>query len=411
MAAGLGHGLTALWAGPRPSLLARLLQPLSWVYAGLARLHKAAYSNGLLQRQRAPLPLLVVGNLVAGGAGKTPTVIALVGLLRQQGWTPGVISRGHGRRGRGVMTVQRSSNAAEVGDEPLLIHLRTGAPVAVGADRGAAARALCAAHPALDILLADDGLQHHRLRHDMAVLVFDERGAGNGLRLPAGPLREALPAHLPPRTLVLYNAAQASTALPGLTGQRRLAGVQPLADWWAGLAVDATRGIANSSIANSTISDGSISSRTISNSTISSRTNSSSTETSSTETRPTDASSTDKGWAALRGRPLLAAAGLARPEPFFAMLEAQGLHIRRLPLADHQAFNPLPWPADTAELIVTEKDAVKLPPAAVGSTRVWVAGLDFLPEPAFAAALRTLCAPFKPKHPQAHAKTRPNTAC
>ena len=93
------------------------------------------------------------------------------------------------------------------------------------------------------------------------------------------------------------------------------------------------------------------------------------------------------------------------------MLEAQGLHIRRLPLADHQAFNPLPWPADTAELIVTEKDAVKLPPAAVGSTRVWVAGLDFLPEPAFAAALRTLCAPFKPKHPQAHAKTRPNTAC
>ena len=386
MAAGLGHRLTALWAGPRPSLLARLLQPLSWLYAGLAGLHKAAYSSGLLQRQRAPLPLLVVGNLVAGGAGKTPTVIALVGLLRQQGWTPGVISRGHGRRGRGVMTVQRSSNAAEVGDEPLLIHLRTGAPVAVGADRAAAARALCAAHPALDILLADDGLQHHRLQHDMAVLVFDERGAGNGLRLPAGPLRQALPAHLPPHTLVLYNAAHASTALPGLTGQRRLASVLPLAEWWAGLAAEASP-------------------------TEISPTEASPTNASSTEVNPTDPSSAAKGWAALRGRPLLAAAGLARPEPFFAMLEAQGLTITRLPLADHQAFKPLPWPADTAELIVTEKDAVKLPPAAVGSTQVWVAGLDFQPEPAFAAALRTLCAPFKPKHPQAHAKTRPNTAC
>ncbi len=355
LSGGLGRWLTALWAGPQPALAARLLQPLSWVYAGLAWLHQAAYRSGLRQRHTAPVPLLVVGNLVAGGAGKTPTVIALVDLLRQQGWTPGVVSRGHGRQGRAVVVLSRSSAAADVGDEPLLIHLRTAAPVAVGADRTAAARALCMAHPAVDILLADDGLQHHRLHHDMAVLVFDERGAGNGLRLPAGPLREALPARLPPNTLVLYNAAQPSTSLPGMTGMRRLAGVQPLANWWRGLAPGAT----STSISNT-------------------------------------------GWAALRGRPLLAAAGLARPEPFFAMLEAQGLTIQRLPLADHQAFNALPWPAGTDEVIVTEKDAVKLPPSAVGSTRVWVAGLDFQPEPAFATALQTLCAPFKSAHAQAH---------
>jgi tetraacyldisaccharide 4'-kinase len=219
--------------------------------------------------------------------------------------------------------------------------------VVVGADRAAAARALCAAHPEVDLLLADDGLQHHRLHHDMAVWVFDDRGAGNKLRLPAGPLRQALPKHLPPHTIVLYNAAQASTALPGLCGARRLGAVLPLLDWWQGL--------------------------------------------------PPEGSGAG-GWDALRGRRVLAAAGLARPEAFFVMLEARGLQIERLPLSDHHGFDPLPWPADTADLIVTEKDAVKLRPAAVGNTRIWVATLDFQPEPAFDAALRTLCAPFKPSH-------------
>ncbi len=337
----------ALWARPQPGLAGRLLQPLSWLYAGLAAAHRGLYRLGLRPVQRAPVPLLVVGNLVAGGAGKTPAVMAVVELLREQGWTPGVVSRGHGRAGQGVLQVDRSQAAATVGDEPLLIHLRTGAPVVVGADRAAAARALCAAHPAVDILVADDGLQHHRLQHDMALLVFDERGAGNGLLLPAGPLREPLPQRLGPSQRVLYNAARPSTALPGNTGTRRLAGVQPLADWWAG--------------------------------------------------RPLPA---DGGWPALRraamaGPPLLAAAGLARPEPFFTMLEAQGLVIDRLPLADHHPLTPLPWPATTGLLVLTEKDAVKLPPERAGSVQVWVARLDFQPEPAFAETLRNLCAPHK----------------
>lgn len=345
-AAGLVRALTArivaLWAGPRPSPGARLLQPLSWLYAALSAAHRLPYRLGWCPVQRAPVPLLVVGNLVAGGAGKTPTVMALVELLRQQGWTPGVISRGHGRQGHAVEAVSRQRSATGVGDEPLLIHLRTGAPVVVGADRAAAARALCRAHPEVDLLIADDGLQHHRLHHDLAVLVFDERGAGNGLLLPAGPLRQRLPQRLSAGQLVLYNAARPSTALPGLTGQRRLHSVQPLADWWLGRAPSA-----------------------------------------------------DGGWSALQSRRLLAAAGLARPEAFFAMLEARGLQIDRLALPDHHRFDPLPWPAGTPEVIVTEKDAVKLPPDRVGATRVWVARLDFQPEPAFADALRTLCAPYK----------------
>jgi tetraacyldisaccharide 4'-kinase len=348
-AARIGAWVTAQWAGPCPSTGARLLQPLSWLYALLAGAHQAVYRLGWRAVLRAPVPLLVVGNLVAGGAGKTPTVIALVALLRQQGWTPGVISRGHGRRGaerKALRTVQQHSTAAEVGDEPLLIHLRTGAPVVVSADRAAAAGALCASNPTVDILIADDGLQHHRLRRDLALLVFDDRGAGNGLRLPAGPLRQALPRQVPPHTLVLYNAAQASTPLPGLTGRRRLSGVLPLAAWWQGQTAQAV----------------------------------------------------DGGWPALRGRRLLAAAGLARPETFFAMLQAQGLQIDRLALSDHHPFDPLPWPLGTPEVIVTEKDAVKLLPAAVGATRVWVATLDFQLEPGFAEALRTLCAPFKPHH-------------
>ena len=335
------------WLGPTPSAGARLLQPMAWLYAALANMHRAAYRIGLRRVQRAPVPLLVVGNLVAGGAGKTPAVMALIESLRRQGWTPGVISRGHGRRKRSVQAVSRFSTATEVGDEPLLIHLRSGAAVVVGADRSAAALALCAAHPEVDLLLADDGLQHHRLHHDMAIWVFDDRGAGNKLGLPAGPLRQAVPKTLPPHTLVLYNAAKASTALPGLCGARRLGRLLPLSDWWQGL-----------------------------------------------QQEDSDAGN----WEALRGRRVLAAAGLARPEAFFGMLEAQGLRIDRLPLPDHHGFDPLPWPAGTADLIVTEKDAVKLPPAAVGNTRVWVATLDFQPEPAFDAALRALCAPFKPPH-------------
>ncbi|MEK8050679.1 tetraacyldisaccharide 4'-kinase [Ideonella sp. DXS22W] len=336
----LAVALMRQWTQPRPTPLARLLQPLSWLYGSLAALHRW---HGRRHAQHAPVPVLVVGNLITGGAGKTPTVLALLPRLRALGFTPGVVSRGYGRQGQGLCEVTRHSRAAEVGDEPLLIHLRGGAPVMVGADRVAAAQALCAAHPEIDLLVADDGLQHHRLAREAELWVFDERGAGNGLLLPAGPLRQRVPAQVPGHAAVLYTAPRPSTALPGACGQRQLGHLLPLQAWWNG---------------------------------------------------PGAVPQAD-GWQALQGRPVLAAAGLARPEPFFAMLEARGLHIRRLPLPDHHRFDPLPWAEAGADLprdvVVTEKDAVKLRPGHTGGARVWVAALDFRPDAAFDADLRTLC--------------------
>lgn len=320
--------LQRAWWAPRPAGLAWSLWPVSLVYRVLA-----ALSRALARPQHVGVPVIVVGNLVVGGAGKTPTVIALVHALRAAGWTPGVVSRGHGRRGSGLVDVTMSSAAADVGDEPLLIHRRTGAPLVVGRDRVAAARALRQAHPQVDVIVCDDGLQHHRLARDVQVIVFDARGAGNAMLLPAGPLREPLPAAVPARSVVLYTAPQPSTPLPGFTGRRRLADVQLLEDWQRG------------------------------------------------------GSASDPGWQALRGRPVSAAAGIAQPERFFAMLREQGLAPHPLPLPDHFAFDTLPWNADTADVVVTEKDAVKLAGRELGATRLWVAPLDFEPEPGFAAAV------------------------
>lgn len=305
-------------------MLARSLQPLSWLYARLlARQRRVTPQN-------VGVPVVVVGNLIVGGAGKTPTVIALVKLLRAAGWTPGVVSRGYGRATSVPTMVSDRSEARDCGDEPLLIRLRTGAPVAVGRDRVAAARLLRSTSPQVDLIVCDDGLQHWALARDVQVIVFDERGAGNGRLLPAGPLREALPERLPAATQVLYNAAAPSTALPGWTARRALAGVCLLADWWAGAAA-----------------------------------------------QPLDA---------LRDRPLLAVAGIAEPERFFRMLEALGLTIERCPLPDHHDFATLPW-SNQADVVLTEKDAVKLRPERAGTTRIWVAALDFQPDPAFNAAL------------------------
>jgi tetraacyldisaccharide 4'-kinase len=137
--------------------------------------------------------VIVVGNVVAGGAGKTPLTIAVVKHLQQQGWKAGVISRGHGRRLDDIRAVLPDSFPTEVGDEPLLIHQKTGAPVWVANLRAEAGLALLQAHPEVNILVCDDGLQHWALARDMDICVMDERGVGNGWLLPAGPLREPWP--------------------------------------------------------------------------------------------------------------------------------------------------------------------------------------------------------------------------
>jgi tetraacyldisaccharide 4'-kinase len=319
--------LTRLWWRAPPSALARLLWPLSWLYAALAAVARRFAGSPA----PTPVPVMIVGNLVVGGAGKTPIVIALVQALQAAGRRPGVISRGHGRRADGIARVEAASDVHEAGDEPVLIRRRTGVPVFVGRRRAEVVSALCRAHPEVDVIVSDDGLQHHALARAAELIVFDDRGSGNGLLLPAGPLRAPLPAALPAHAFVIYSGRRTSTLLPGPHARRTLRHALPLRAWARGETGAATP------------------------------------------------------IAQLKGRRLTALAGIGAPDQFFAALEAAGLAIERLPYPDHAdyaahaALGRAPWPAGTGEVVTTEKDAVKLctlPIAADAPTRVWVLPLD-----------------------------------
>jgi tetraacyldisaccharide 4'-kinase len=329
----LAARIQAAWGHRGP--LAWTLRPLSWLYATLARTHQALYTLGLRRRHHLPRPVIVIGNVIAGGAGKTPTAIATIRALQAAGERPGLVSRGYGRQGQRVSEVRADSRAQAVGDEPLLIHLRTGVPVVVGRDRVAAGRTLLARHPEVTVILCDDGLQHARLARDIEVLVFDERGIGNGWWLPAGPLRDR-----PDRRadLVLYNASHPSTPRPGWLARRGLGRAVPLAAWWAG-------------------------------------------------------SRQGHRIAELAGRRVLAVAGIAHPTRFFEMLAAQGLRVDPCPLPDHHVLTVAPWAGHPAEqVLLTEKDAVKLRPgdALADDPRLHVVTLDFEPDPEYHLAVQRL---------------------
>ena len=331
----------------RRGALACLLWPAAQIYALLTALRRFLYRTGLLRSTRVRVPVLVVGNVVAGGAGKTPTVIALMLHLQAKGISAGVISRGYGRTGQTCLQVLHDTPIELSGDEPALIRRATGAPVFVAARRADAARALLAAHPAVQVIVSDDGLQHYALHRDIEVAVFDERGAGNGWLLPAGPLREPWPQRLQRSgraggrgiDLVLHTGEHA--VFEGFTSTRRLADNARRAD---GRCVEL---------------------------------------------------------ASLAGQRLLALAGIAKPEAFFAMLRARGLALaetRALP--DHYNFDSYPRNSDKGyTLICTEKDAVKLflrHPAALAVP------LEFSPEPAFFSALDELLAPLLSPLPSSH---------
>lgn len=333
----LSQRLQQAWL--RRGLLARALWPVALLFGMAVRFRGTLIRLGYLRRKAVPVPVIVVGNLIVGGAGKTPTVIAVVRLLRRRGFRPGIISRGHGRRDSAALEVVADTPADLCGDEPRLLQSLLGVPVVVGRDRVAAAHELLLRHPQVDVLVSDDGLQHRRLPRAAQVLVFDERGAGNGWMLPAGPLREPMPAQMPPRTVVLYNAPSPSTRLPGHVAMRSLPGVVPLQAWQSG------------------------------------------------------ARASRESLQSLAGGPVLAAAGVAHPARFFDMLREAGLQVQELALPDHHDFGTLPWPPDTEDVIVTEKDAVKLEPSRLGRTRAWVAPLDFDPGSAFEVELLALLPP------------------
>jgi len=175
------------WYGDRaPSWWTR---PLAQAYGGVAAARRWMYDKGWLRSARLPVPVIVVGNIVAGGAGKTPLTIALVEALRARGFRPGVVSRGYGGSARASMLLDARPDPVVAGDEPALIRMRTSAPVAIGAKRPEAARLLLP--EGVDVIVADDGLQHYALARDIEVCVIDgARRFGNGRLLPAGPLRE-----------------------------------------------------------------------------------------------------------------------------------------------------------------------------------------------------------------------------
>ena len=211
-----GEALRRAWM--RRGALACVLWPVSLLFGRIVALRRSLYRLGLIKSQQVGVPVIIVGNVVAGGTGKTPVVIALVEHLRARGVHCGVVSRGHGRNTSGCREVTAHSGAAEVGDEPLLIKLRGQVPVFVAARRDEAARALLAAHPTVQVIIGDDGLQHHALARDIEICLFDQRGSGNGWLLPAGPLREPWPR---PVDLVLTSGSPSGIGGFGLS--RRLA--------------------------------------------------------------------------------------------------------------------------------------------------------------------------------------------
>ncbi len=346
----LADTLRHAWLGR--GALACALWPLSLLYRLLWHVRQALYRWGVRPVYRAPVPVVVVGNVIAGGAGKTPVTIALVRHLQARGWHPGVVSRGHGRATQDCRAVMPDSTAQEVGDEPLLIARVTGAPVMVAARRGQAAQALLRQQPQVDVLLCDDGLQHLALARDLEVVVFDDRGPGNGWLLPAGPLREPWPrARAKARQLVLVNG-RPGTAPRGVDGPCVERALGPLAH---------------------------------------------------------DRSGQTLALSALRQQPLGALAGIARPEVFFDMLERQGLAPHpTLALPDHADFASS-WPALRQRLraapvwLCTEKDAVKLfPLLADDDPRLLAVPLELRPGPAFLAALDEALSSVAPRTPSPH---------
>jgi tetraacyldisaccharide 4'-kinase len=197
----------------RRGAVAWLLWPASLAFAVVVSVRRFLYWIRLFKSEHPGIPVIVVGNLVAGGSGKTPLVLWIAEFLKSKGWRPAIVSRGYGSTERGALGTVRgavgtahstagagadrpraatiASDAAEVGDEPIILSRRSGCPVWVGADRVAVIRDLRAMHQDVDVVILDDGLQHYRLRRDVEIAVVDSRGFGNGFRLPAGPLRES----------------------------------------------------------------------------------------------------------------------------------------------------------------------------------------------------------------------------
>lgn len=328
---GKGNWLARTWR--QRGLAACLLWPVSLLYGWATGFHRWLYRVGLFKTARSSVPIIVVGNMVVGGAGKTPLVIALARHFIQQGIQVGVVSRGYARPEKKCVEVLENTPISQSGDEPALIFSALAAPVFVADRRSEAVHALLAKHPRTQLIISDDGLQHYSLASDIKITVFDDRGVGNGWLLPAGPLRERFS---PGRQNLVLHTGRAP-AFGGYVSSRRLAD-------------------------HAVARDGSV-------------------------VHLQD----------LKHQPLTALAGIANPDAFFDMLRAQGLHLAQtLALPDHFDFSAFQFPEQTSHVVLcTEKDAVKLFKTHSGSAfKLLAVLLEFTPEPAFLKAVDDLLAPL-----------------
>ena len=320
----------------RKGLVALLLWPLAKMFGWITQIRKCLYALGIIKSSALNVPVIIVGNLRVGGTGKTPTVLALAKALHEEGFHPGIISRGYrgkGSKNNGVdpIEVTSQSNPLELGDEPCYMAQQLAelaVPIVVHSNRTASAKTLLKSHPEVNVLISDDGLQHYAMKRwpareggrDIELVIRDARGEGNGFLLPAGPLREnatrARDFTLNLGTLKKDTAPYLMDA-PNFRVETHLANAYQLAH--------------------------------------------------PTYNRPLSDFSTETN--------LVAAAGLGNPKKFFDVLEAAGLKVTPLPLPDHFDFQENPFKdMDASAILITEKDAVKCSQLAEykDDERIWV---------------------------------------
>lgn len=310
--------INRMWYGNSPWY--RVFLPLSWIFARLASLRRRLYQSGLLRSFDVGKPVIVIGNIASGGTGKTPVTMWLASFLKHRGFRPGIVSRGYGgATGRFPVRVRDDSDARNVGDEPLLMARRAICPVVVHPDRVAAASMLI--EMGCDVIVADDGLQHYRLRRQFEIAVFDGvRGIGNGRLVPAGPLREPV-TRLESVDLVMVQGVDAdlSAILPR--------GV-PVATFE--LAVTAVHDFPGK--------------RTV-------------------------------ALEDFRGKAVHGVAAIGNPQRFFRMLESRGITVLPHAFPDHATLDGRDLEfGDGLDVLMTEKDAVRIP--GPGSPHWWYVAVD-----------------------------------
>jgi len=277
--------------------IAWLLWPASLLFGAVVFFRRAFFRLGIFRSHDAGIPVIVVGNLGAGGSGKTPLVLRVVEVLKEHGWKPGIVSRGYGGTATAPTAATIASNPAEVGDEPMLLARRSGCPVWVAPERIAACRALRAENPACDVIVSDDGLQHYALRRTVEICVLDERALGNGFLLPAGPLREPRARHASVDAVVVHGPSAVKGHRMTLEGEQLV--------------------------------------------------------------RLTDAREV-RAAKSFAGQRMHAVAGIGEPNRFFLQLAKFGIRPVPHPFPDHHAFRAEDFAfGDADPVVMTEKDAVK----------------------------------------------------